>query len=175
MTITVDFHLTDEAAQRLADGLLDEGAQDAGVARHAEGCAACAALVESHRALASALDGLCCPEVPHDFTAGVLERVEAADRQRVRERWLAGAILAGVLVAALAALAAAGAGGVGTAVARWADLLGDATRALRVGREILPTVFAAMRWPLAAATAALAVPLFLLLARLMPQPATRTI
>jgi len=175
MTSNIDFHLTDEAALRIADGLLDGSPQDAVLAGHAERCAACAALVESHRALAAALDQLDLPEVPYDFTAGVLGRIEAADRQRVRERWLAGAILGGVLVAALGALVAAGAGGLGSAIGQWAELLGDAAKAVRIGRDVLPTVFSALRWPIAAATTALAVPLFLLLSRMVPQPATRTI
>ena len=171
---TLDVHLTDEAAQQLAGVLPDGAVLDVGVAEHAERCPRCAALVESHRALAAALDGLELPELPLDFTEGVLARVEAADRQRARERWLAGAILGGVAAAACVAFVLSGAGGVGAAVARWAELLADASRAVRVGSDVAPHLFLAMRWPLAAATAALAIPLFLLLTRLMPQPATRT-
>ena len=174
MTNHQDVHLTDEAAQRLAGSLPGGAALDAGATGHAACCARCAALVESHRALAAALDGLCCPDAPEDFTAGVLECIEAAGRERARERWLAGIILGGVTAAALVAFAAAGPGGLGVAVTRWADSLGDAARALRLGREVLPRVFVALRWPLMAATAALAIPLFLTLSRLMPQPATRT-
>ena len=167
-------HLTDAQAQRLLDGLLDAAA-DAGVEAHARGCPHCAALVDSYRLLGEAVDDLALPELPADFTASVLERIEVVEAAVARERRLALLVLAGVLLVAGGALAAAGAGGLATTVGGWADGLAEATRALRFSRGVVPGVLAAMRLPLLVGAAACAVPLLLALSRLMPVHRTETI
>jgi anti-sigma factor RsiW len=171
---TFSGHLTDAMAQRLLDGLLD-GEQDAGAELHVAGCAGCAALVESYRILGDALGDLVVPELPADFTASVLERIEVVEVRQARERRLAVSVLAGVLLLAAGALVAAGAGGVASAVGGWADGLAEATRALRIGRGLVPGLLAALRLPLLAGAAAVAVPLLLGLTRLMPAPRTQSI
>jgi anti-sigma factor RsiW len=167
-------HLTDPMAQRLVDGLLDPE-RDAGAEAHALGCPSCAALVESYRILGQALEGLAAPELPADFTASVLDRIEATELARARERRLATGILAGVLLVAAGALLAAGASGLATTVGTWADGLGEASSAFRIGRGVLPGLVSALRLPLLAGASALALPLLLGLSRLMPAPRTRTI
>jgi len=170
-------HLTEAMAQRLLDhrldGQLDEG-RDAGARAHAETCAECAALVESFRLLDAALDRLVVPELPLDFTASVLARIDAVELARARERRLATAILAGVLAAAAGALVAAGASGLAGAVSGWAGGLGEASRALQLGRGVLPGLLSALRLPLLAGASALALPLLFALSRLIPAPQTRT-
>lgn len=165
--MTFTGHLTDAQAQRLGDGLLD-AARDAGVEAHAAGCAECAALVESYRILGEALDGLPVPELPADFTAGVLERIEAAEVRVVRERRVAVAILAAAAAATCAALVAAGVGGLATEVSGWAGGLGEAARALRIGSGVLPGLVSALRIQLLLGAAAVALPLLVGLSRLMP-------
>ena len=66
-------HLTDAQAQRLVDGVLST-AEAPEVERHAAACLECQALVESYRMLEGALDALAEPELPDDFTFGVLAR-----------------------------------------------------------------------------------------------------
>jgi anti-sigma factor RsiW len=171
---TLSGHLTDAMAQRLVDGLLDDG-QDAGAEAHARGCAECAALVESYRVLGQALDGLDVPELPGDFTAAVLQRIEASELIRARERHQAATILMAVLTVAAGVLVAAGAGGLATTVGAWADGLGEASRAFQVGRGVLPGLISALRLPLLLGASALALPLLFGLARLMPAPHARTI
>jgi anti-sigma factor RsiW len=172
--MTFTGHLTDAQAQRLVDGLLD-AAQDAGAEAHAAGCAGCAALVESYRLLDDALDGLAVPELPADFTAGVLDRIDRAEARLARERTVAVAILAGAALAAGAALVAAGGAGLATQVTSWADGLGEASRALRIGSGVLPGLLSALRLQLLIGAAAVAVPLLVGLSRLMPAHGAETV
>jgi anti-sigma factor RsiW len=162
-------HLTDGQAQRLLDGLLDP-VLDADVAEHAAACPDCAALVESYRFLGEALGDLALPELPADFTAGVLARIETSEAALVRERRVGFAVMSVVLLGAAGALAAAGAGAFATTVAGWADGLGEAARALRLGQGLLPGLLAALRVQIIIGAAAVAVPLLIGLSRLMPAP-----
>ncbi len=171
---TFSEHLTDAMAQRLLDGVLDP-VHDAGAEAHAGQCPECAALVESYRILGDALDGLAVPELAAGFTASVLERIEVAEARQARERWLAVSVLSGVLLVAAGALLAAGAGGLAATVSGWADGLAEATRALSIGRQVLPGLLAALRLPLLAGAAAVVIPLLLGLTRLMPAPRTQSI
>lgn len=162
-------HLTDGQAQRLIDGLLDP-VLDAEVAEHAAACPDCAALVESYRFLGDALDDLPLPELPADFTDAVLARIETAEAALVRERRVGFAVMAVVLLGAAGALAAAGAGGFATTVATWADRLGEASQAFRLGQGVLPGLLSALRVQIIIGAAAVAVPLLIGLSRLMPAP-----
>ena len=165
----LDRHLTDAEAQGLVDGALPD-AETAEVERHAAGCAACQATVATYRMLSGALGDLGVPELPADFTEGVLARVEARERAVARERWHAAAILAGVLVATVAAFAAAGASAWAPVVSSAADLLGGAVRVVRIGSSFVPEVLGALRFQIVLTAAVLALPLLLALNRLVPAP-----
>lgn len=170
---TISGHLTDAMAQRLLDGQLDP-VRDAGAEAHAASCPGCAALVASYQALGEALSDLEIPELPADFTAAVLDRIDRAEAVHARERRFALAVLAGLLAVAAGALVAAGVGGLASTVGAVADALGQATQALRIGRGVLPSLLAALRLPLLVGAAAVAVPLLFGLTRLMPAPRTET-
>ncbi|MBX5484317.1 MAG: hypothetical protein IRZ16_21050 [Myxococcaceae bacterium] len=71
---------------------LSEG--DPEMARHLEGCAACAALVEEHRQLEKDLLRLADPLPPPDFVQKVMARVERVPTPVRREVWSGVAILA---------------------------------------------------------------------------------
>lgn len=162
-------HLTDTQAQRHLDAALAPDEASA-IEQHLEGCTACQQLIESYLALSVALEDLAVPDLPPDFTAGVLERIEARERAVVRERRIAFGILGAVVCAALLAFAAAGTGSWAPAVSSWADDLGGAARALRITSAFVPTVVGALRLQLLLAAAVVALPLLLLIARLMPSP-----
>jgi anti-sigma factor RsiW len=169
-------HLTDAQAQRLLDGALDP-ARDAGVELHAEACPGCRDLVDSYRALADALadlDPAAAVPLPGGFTAEVMSRIDARERLVARERRLALVILGGAVAAAAAVFAVAGADAWTPAVARWVDGLGEASRALRVGRSFVPTVVGALRVHILVGAAILAAPLLLALSRLVPARDART-
>jgi anti-sigma factor RsiW len=171
---TLSGHLTEAQAQRLLDGALDPGS-DAGAAEHAAACAECGALVESFRALEEALDGLTVPELPADFTAQVMARIDESERSAARERRWAFGIAAAVLAMATVSLAAAGAAGLGHAVSTVSEQLDLAARAVRVGVGVLPGLFSALRLQLLLATSALALPVIYGLSRLMPAARTESI
>lgn len=164
-------HLTDELAQRWLDGALPAG-EAAEVAEHASACPDCAALVESYRALSLALDALPGPELPDDFTAGVLTRVEARERTLSRERRAALAVLGGIAVALAAALIIGGNGAWVPNAARLAEQLGSVAHTLRLGAQVLPPVVSTLRLPIAALCAALCLPLAFALSRLTLSPRT---
>jgi anti-sigma factor RsiW len=168
---TISGHLTDAQAQRLLDGVLLEG-ESSQVEAHVAGCGACAALVESYRVLSLALDALPVPDLPDDFTAGVLERVERRERTVARERRAALAVV-GVAVLALATALLVGGGGAWIpAATRFADQVGSVAHALRLGAEVFPPLVGALRLPIAALAAALTLPLLLALSRFIPSPRT---
>lgn len=171
---TVRGHLTEAQAQRLLERALDPDT-DRGVAEHAEACAECGALVESFRALDDALDGLTVPELPADFTAQVMARIEDAERSAARERRWAFGIAAAVLLVAAASLAAAGATGLGHAVSTVSEQLELAGQTLRVGFGVLPGLLSALRLQLLLATTALSLPVLYGLSRLMPAARTESI
>ncbi len=164
-------HLTDARAQQLVDGVLP-AADGAEAADHAASCPDCAALVESYRILSAALDALPLPDLPGNFTASVLARVEARERTVARERRAAVAVLAGIALALAAALLVGGNAAWVPTAARLADQLGAVTHALRLGAQVLPPVVSVLRLPIALACAALCLPLLLALSRLIPSPRT---
>jgi anti-sigma factor RsiW len=167
-------HLTDAQAQRLVDGLLLAGELD-GAASHATACPDCATLVESYRALSRALERLPAPELPAGFTAGVLERVDARQRAVDRERRAAAAVVAGALGALLIALFLGGNHAWVPSVARLAGQLGVLADAVRLGSGALPPLLRAFHLPIAAACAALILPLLFALSRLMRSPRAQTV
>ncbi len=164
-------HLTDAQAQRLLDGLLRDGEADE-VAAHLDACPECAALVDSYQALSLALEELPVPELPADFTAGVLERVELTERAAARERRAAVAVLGAAAAGLVAALVLGGIAGWLPLATRFADQLGSLSRALQLGAEVLPPLLGAVRFPLAALAALLAFPLLFALSRFIPSPRT---
>jgi anti-sigma factor RsiW len=170
---TLTGHLADAQAQRFVDGALLE-AEAAMVERHVADCLECQAAVESYRVLALALEDLAVPPLPVDFTTGVFARIDAHERAAARERRWALGILGGVTLATVAAFVAAGAGAWAPSVSAAAEGLGALTRAVRVGAAFLPTLVGAFRVQIILAAAAIAVPLLVALARLMPAPDPRT-
>lgn len=164
-------HLTDDRAQRLLDGVLP-AADAAQAADHAASCPGCAALLESYRALSVALDALPGPDLPDDFTAGVLQRVEERERAVSRERRTALAVLGGITAALAAALLVGGNATWVPTAARLADQLGSLSQTVRLGAQVLTPVVSVLRLPIAAACAALCIPLLFALSRLIPSPRT---
>ncbi len=160
-------HLDDERAQLLVEGLLP--ASEAALAEgHLAACPACRTLVESHRALAEALSGLAAPEPPPDFTAGVMARVERRERLAAWERRLGVAILAAAAAAAGALFASAGQSAWAGAVGGVLRSIGETAIALRIGGQVVGPLVSALRPQIIAGCAAVALPLFFLLARLTP-------
>ncbi len=164
-------HRDDIRAQLLVDGALPP-AEAAGAADHAATCPDCAALVESYRALSVALEALPVPDLPADFTAGVLQRVDARERALSRERRTAVAVLIGIAVALAAALLVGGNAAWVPTAARLADQAGALAHTLRLGAEVLPPVLGILRLPIAVACAVLCLPVLLALSRLIPSPRT---
>ena len=171
---TLSGHLTEAQAQRLIDGVLDPSI-DADVATHATACPDCLAPVESFRALDEALHGLTVPELPADFTAQVMARIDDAERSAARERRWALGLAAAVLLLAGAGLAAAGATGLGHAVSAVSERLDLVARAIRVGAGVLPGLVSALRLQLLLVSTALSLPILYGLSRLMPAPRTESI
>lgn len=164
-------HLTDHQAQQLLDGVLPP-AEAAAADAHAAACPACAALVDSYRALCLELDALPGPDLPDDFTAGVLLQVEARERAASRERRTAVAVLGGILLAFAAALLVGGNGAWVPTAARLAEQLGEVAHTVRIGTQVLPPIIGVLRLPIATACAALCLPLLLALSRFVPSPRT---
>jgi anti-sigma factor RsiW len=162
-------HLTDAQAQRLVDGMLS-AAEAPAVERHAATCAGCRAAVETYRMLASALEDLEVPELPADFTEGVLALVERRELALARERRHAVAILGVLAACTVAAFAIAGASAWAPVFSSVAEGFGRVAHAFQVGATFVPHVVGALRLQIIVATAALAVPLLIALSRLMPQP-----
>ncbi len=158
-------HLDDAQAQRLAEGSLPAGEERAAAA-HADACPACAGLVESHRALQAALNGLSRPDAPPDVTRGVLEQVERRERAAARDGWAALATGAAALVAMAAAVLAGAHHLWVPAATGLAEQLGVVAGALHLGAEVLPGLLGSLRLPAAAGCALLAFPLLLTLPRL---------
>lgn len=168
---TFSGHLTDAQAQRLLDGAL-LAAEATEVEAHAAGCAECQALVESYAALGDALGALPSPELPADFTQGVLARIDDREMALVRERRFAAAICAAVLVALSAAVVLAGAGTWAPLARRLVGELGAAGQALRIGADVAAPILSALRLQIALLAAAVALPVLFLLSRLIPSPRT---
>jgi anti-sigma factor RsiW len=163
-------HLTDEQAQSLVDGLLPARAREACQA-HADACAACRVLVASYVALGDALADLDAPRPPPDFTDVVMERIEARESLRAWERKLALGILAAAACAALLIFALAGANAWAPLLSRISDALGGTATAVSVGAEVLSPLLRALRVQIAVGSAALGLPLFYALSRLVPHGA----
>jgi len=170
---TLTGHLTDAQAQRLADGVLS-GAEAPEVERHAAECVECRATVEIYRALAAGLEDLEVPALPADFTESVLARIDAQERAIARERRHATAIFAAVVLATVGAFAVAGAAAWAPVVSSMAETLGSGVHALQIGGSFVPKIVSALRFQIIFATAVLALPLLLALARLMPPPRAET-
>lgn len=170
---TLTGHLTDAQAQRLVDGALAE-AEAPEIQRHVAGCLECQATVETYRMLAGALEGLEVPPLPADFTDGVLARIDLQERRVARERRHAVAIFVGVVAATAVAFGVAGASAWAPVVSSGADLLGDAVHALRIAGDFVPRVLSVLRLQIILATAVLALPLLLAIARLMPTTRAET-
>src|SRR5689334_1991910 len=100
-------HLSDEILQQLADGLL-QGAPLAAAEVHLLECGACAALCDEYASLFEGLESMPVPPPPARFTAQVMARVEARERDLAHERRVAFATLAGSAVIATGCFAAAG-------------------------------------------------------------------
>jgi len=164
-------HLTDERAQELVDGGVPP-ADAAVVAEHAAGCPECAALIESYRALSLQLDALPGPDLPGDFTSAVLARVEERERTVARERRTAMVVLGAVALGLVGALVVGGNGAWVPAATSLAERLGSTFNTLRLGAQVLPPVLNVLRLPIAAACAAMVLPLLLALSRLIPSPRT---
>lgn len=162
-------HLTDAQAQRLADGVLLD-AEVAGVEAHLGSCAECQAAVESYRLLGDALEGLELPELPADFTDGVLARIETRERAIARERRAALTIVGAAVAAIALAVTLLGAATWAPAASGLVHGLGEAGRALRLGAEVLAPIVSALRLPIAVACAAAALPILFALSRLIPSP-----
>ncbi|WP_242346821.1 anti-sigma factor family protein, partial [Anaeromyxobacter terrae] len=167
-----DGHLSDAQTQRVVDGALLE-AETASVERHVAECPECQAAVETYRMLAIALEDLDVPPLPADFTAGVFDRIDAAERAAARERRWALGILTGVGLAIVVAFVAAGAGAWAPPVSGVAERFGDLARAARIGAGFLPALVGAFRLQIILVAAAIAIPLLVALARLMPAPEAR--
>ena len=167
-------HLTEAQAQRLLDEALEAG-RDAGVAEHAAACADCRALVDSFRALELALDELEVPELPADFTARVMARIDDVERSAARERRWALGLAAAVLLVAGAGVAAAGASGLGSVVSTLSEQLDPVGRAIRIAVGVLPGLLSALRLQLLLFTSALSLPIIYGLSRLMPAARTETV
>ena len=162
-------HLTDEQAQLHLEGRLPEGE-----AAHLLGCPECQALVLSFEALADALSALPAAEPPAGFTGGVLARIDERERALARERWVAAAVLAVFGIGTAAALGLAGQGA-------WAPVLSAASArvargldTLRLSADVIAPVVGALRVQIAAACAAVGLPLLLGLARLVPARSARS-
>jgi anti-sigma factor RsiW len=158
-------HLSDSLAQQWVDGVLPSP-DAARAAEHASTCPHCSALAESYRLLSQALEALPAPEVPDDFTAAVLMRVEARERATSRERRTAVAILGGIAVALAAALILGGNGTWVPNTAHLAERVGAATQTLRLGTQVLTPIVNTLRLPIAALCAVLSLPLLFALSRL---------
>jgi anti-sigma factor RsiW len=161
-------HLTDAQAQRLVDGMLSD-AEAPAVERHAAACVECRANVESYRMLAAALEDLEVPELPADFTAGVLALVDTRERALARERRHAFGILAALAACTVAAFAFAGASAWAPYFSSVAEGFGTAARAFQVADTFVPHLVGALRVQIIVGAAALAVPFLIALSRLMPQ------
>ncbi len=162
-------HLTDSQAQRLVDGMLS-AAEAPAAERHAATCVECRATVETYRLLATALADLDVPPLPADFTDGVLARIDARELAVARERRHAVAILGVLAACTAAAFAFAGAAAWAPVFSSAAEVLGTAARAVKVGSSFVPHVLGALRLQIIVVAAALAVPLLVAIARLMPAP-----
>ncbi|BDG07632.1 anti-sigma factor [Anaeromyxobacter paludicola] len=161
-------HLTDETAQLLADGVLPP-AEAAGPERHAAACEACAALVESYRALAAALEAeLPAPPPPPGFTQGVMSRIAAVEEARAFERRLALGIAGVAALAAAALFALAGASAWAPVLSRGGSLLADGAEAIRIGGDVLSPILHALRLQIAVAAACAVLLVSLLLRPLVP-------
>ena len=171
---TIHRHLNAAQAQRLIDEVLDPDG-DAGVAAHAATCLECRALVDSFRLLGGALDRLEVPELPSDFTAQVMSRIDGAERAAARERrWALGLAASVILVAGVGVLAA-GANGLGHTVSALSEQLDLAARGISVGAGVLPGLFSALRLQLLLTTTALSLLIIYGLSRLMPAARTESI
>ncbi|HET9599821.1 MAG TPA: zf-HC2 domain-containing protein [Anaeromyxobacteraceae bacterium] len=163
-------HLDDALAQGYVDGLLP-GPDRAACADHLAGCADCALLVDSYRALTEALDDLDAPLPPAGFTQAVMAAVDERERAHAWERRLALGIVGVAACAAVALFAAAGASAWAPALSGFFDGLAPVVTLATVAADALRPVVGALRLQIAVACAAAALPLLFALSRLVPRGA----
>ncbi|HET8722999.1 MAG TPA: zf-HC2 domain-containing protein [Anaeromyxobacteraceae bacterium] len=164
-------HITEDEAQLHLEGALpaDDSAR---VDAHVEGCTACQELLGSFVALSEALSSLPVAEPPPDFTRGVMARIEEREAARAAERRITVGVFATVSAALVLALAIAGQSAWAPALSEVSTAAVRALQALRISADVLSPVVSALRLQIIVATAALGIPLFLLLGRLAaPRPA----
>ncbi|MGC3998300.1 MAG: anti-sigma factor [Anaeromyxobacter sp.] len=164
-------HLSDAQAQLLVDGALlpfEATAHEA----HAAGCPDCRALILSYRLLGEALGDLEVPEIPLDFTEGVMASIELRQHRVARERRWAIGILAAVSAALVTVAVLSGGTAWLPATQRLTSSLTSTLSAFHAGADLLGPVVSALRVQIAALCAAVALPFLFLLSRLMPAPRT---
>ena len=162
-------HLSDELLQRHLDGVLSP-AESEPVEAHLRECPDCAALRTEYQELFGGLSVLAPPPPPPPrFAEAVLARVIAHEREVARERWVALGTFAGSVALALACFAAAGSHVWAHEVTSWSAALIALSRELHVAVDVLGSLFAAVRLPLVATSAALSLPLLLVLYRALPE------
>ncbi len=150
-------HFEDDRAQEVA-----QRSPDRAEAAHLAACDACRALVEDYRTLGLSLAALRPPEPPAGFAQGVFARIEARSRS---ERRLG---LWGVLLLAPASLVALGSIWLlARSVGDGASLLTGAAALFRVAASLLPAL-APLQAGLSIGCAAICVPLFFAIHRLLP-------
>lgn len=164
-------HITEEEAQLHLEGALSAEASSR-VDAHVEGCAACQDLLASFVALSEALSALPVAEPPPDFTHGVMARIEEREAARAAERRITVAVFATVSAALVVALAVAGQSAWAPALSGVSTAAVRALQALRISADVLSPVVSALRLQIIVGTAALGIPVFILLGRLAsPRPA----
>ena len=155
-------HLEDDRAQELA--LASPNRDEAA---HLDACDACRSMVEDYRALGLSLAALRPPAPPQGFAQGVLARL---DSRRREERRLA---LWGVLLLAPAALVSVGSLWlVVRSIGDGASLLSGSAAVIRTLASLLPAL-APLQAAVGLGCAALCVPLFFAIHRLLPATAAR--
>lgn len=160
-------HLTEDEVQDRIYGLLSRE-DSARAAEHLAGCAECRALEASFEALGEGLARLPCVEPPPDFTAGVMARIGEREKALSRERRLAAVLLAALAAALGAGAALAGPSAFAAAVSEASASLAGALRVARLSGAVLTPVLDTLRLEIGFACAALGLPLFLGLSRLLP-------
>lgn len=162
-------HLPDELLQRHLDGALT-AAESHEVEAHLGACPTCAALCAEYAALFGGLASLEeAPPPPPRFAQAVMARVATHEREVAQQRWWALGTFGGSVLLALICFASAGSHVWAHEVSSWSTGLVGLWRELHVAVDVLGTLITTLRVPLVAASAALTVPLLLVLYRALPE------